>query len=53
MKQPKKLTRDQKVCVSAHHLSPKEWSLVRETEFYLYIVNKESGRVKAIDKFRR
>lgn len=53
MKQPKKLTRDQKACVSAHHLNPKNWSLVKETEFYLFIINKETGRVKSVDKFIR
>lgn len=53
MKQPKKLTKDQKICVSAHHLNAKNWSLVKETEFYLYIINKETGRTRRVDKFRR
>lgn len=53
MKQPKKLTREQKQCLSAHHLIPKNWMLVEETEFYLKIINKASGKKKSVDKFRR
>ena len=42
MKQPKKLTREQKECLSAHYLNCKDWMLVEETGFveeygsYLY-----------------
>lgn len=53
MKQPKKLTRDQKCCLSAHYLNWKEWMLVEETEFYYRIINKKTGAVKSVDKFRR
>lgn len=53
MKQPKKLTLEQKRCLTAHHLVAKNWMLVEETEFYLKIINKESGKTKMIDKFRR
>lgn len=53
MKQPKKLTREQKQCVSAHHLNPNHWALVEETEFYYKVVNKETGKTKMLDKFRR
>lgn len=53
MKQPKRLTREQKVCLSAHHLKADNWMLVEETEFYLKVVNKESGRKRTLDKFRR
>lgn len=53
MKQPKKLTRAQKEAVSAAHLNVEHWMLVRETEFYLKIINKETGREKIIDKFRK
>ena len=38
MKQPKKLTREQKECLSAHCLKADEWMLVAETEFYLKII---------------
>lgn len=53
MKQPKKLTREQKCCVSAHCLNPKDWMFVGETEFYYKIINKNTGAIKSIDKFRK
>lgn len=53
MKNPKKLTRMQKEIVSSHGLNAKNWALVDETELYLKIINKESGKIRMIDKFRR
>ena len=53
MKQPSKLTRTQKEVVANHGLRPDEWSLVEETEFYYKLVNKETGAIKSVDKFRR
>lgn len=53
MKQPKRLTRNQKECVSAHHLKVSDWMLVMETEFYLYLINKEGTKTKRVDKFIR
>lgn len=53
MKQPKKLNRAQKEAVSAANLNPEHWMLVREMEFYIKIVNKETGKQKIIDKFRK
>lgn len=53
MKQPKKLTRKQKECLSAHYLNCKDWMLVEETEFYYRIINKNTRAVKNVDKFRR
>lgn len=53
MKQPKKLTREQKECVSAHYMNPDEWMLAKESDFYLWIVHKTSGKIKSVDKFRR
>lgn len=53
MKQPKKLTRKQKYCLSAHYLNWKEWMLIEETEFYYKIINKNTGKIKSVDKFRR
>ena len=46
MKQPKKLTREQKEACSAHHLNAEHWLLVEETEFYLKLINKETGSRK-------
>lgn len=53
MKQPKKLTREQKECLSAHYLNWREWMLVEEREFYYRIINKNTGAMKNVDKFRR
>lgn len=53
MKNPKKLTRQQKECLSAHYLNADNWVLVEETDFYLKIINKQTGKRKSVDKFRR
>lgn len=53
MKRPKRLTLEQKKCVSAHYLNANDWSLLAETEFYYKIINKKTGAVKSIDKFRK
>ena len=53
MKGPKKLTRRQKEAVSSHGLFPKHWGLVEEMDFHLKIINRETGKLKIIDKFRR
>lgn len=53
MKQPKRLTRSQKECLSAHYLNAENWMLVEETDFYLKIINKHTGKVRSVDKFKR
>lgn len=53
MKNPKRLTRQQKECLSAHYLNANNWMLIEETEFYLKIINKETGKTKMVDKFRK
>ncbi len=53
MKQPKRLTRSQKECLSAHYLNAGNWMLVEETEFYLKIINKQTGKIRSVDKFKR
>lgn len=53
LKQAKKLTRAQKECLSAHSLNADNWMLVEEMEFYYKIINKQSNRIKLVDKFRR
>ena len=53
MKQAKRLTREQKMCVSAHGLVVDEWAFMEETEFYYKIINKRTGVKKSIDKFRK
>lgn len=53
MKQPKRLTLEQKKCLVAHKLNPKEWMLIEETEFSYRIYNKKNGTKKRVDKFAR
>lgn len=51
MKQPKKLTREQKVAVSAAGLNSDNWMLAEQTEFYLRIIHKTSGKTRRIDRY--
>ncbi|MCI8719094.1 MAG: hypothetical protein K1W19_13585 [Lachnospiraceae bacterium] len=51
MKQPKKLTLEQKKAVSTYHLNPKNWMLVEDMGAYLKIVHKTSRNVKFVDKY--
>ena len=53
MKQPKKLTKEQKQAVSAYHLNAKNWMLLEKMGEYLKIINKETGKTKIIDRNRR
>lgn len=53
MKQPKKLTREQKKAVSAYNLNPKNWMVLEELGEYLKLINKETGKTKIIDRNRR
>lgn len=52
MKQPKRLTRKQKECLTAHCLNWNDWMLVEETDFCYRVINKKTGAVKSVDKFR-
>ena len=51
MKQPKRLTRQQKQIVTANGLNASNWMLAEETDFYLKLINKETGKKRAVDKF--
>lgn len=51
MKQPKKLTREQKFAVSAAGLNAENWMLSEQTEFYLKIIHKTSGKTRRIDRY--
>lgn len=53
MKQPKKLTRNQKRILSEKSLDSREWMLVQETESHLQIVNKTTGEVEWVEKIRK
>ena len=52
-KRPRKPVRWQKECLSAHYLKSDDWLIEEETDFYLKIVNKKTGKKKQIDKFLR
>lgn len=51
MKQPKRLTKEQKQAVSAVGLVPENWMLVEQTEFYLKIINKTSMKIRTINRY--
>lgn len=53
MKQPKKLTREQKEIVAGHNMNPKEWMFVEESDFTITVYHKEKGIKKMIDKFKK
>lgn len=52
MKQPKKLTRNQKVIIKKAGLIPEEWMLIKEHVLYLYIIKKDLSDRKIIFKRR-
>lgn len=51
MKNPKRLTLEQKKTVSAAGLNADNWMLVEQTEFYLKIIHKTSGKIRRIDRY--
>ena len=53
MKQPKKLKLDYKKSVSAYGLNPEHYMLQKEGDTYITIVNKQTGKIKIIDKYAR
>lgn len=52
-KRPRKPVRWQKECLSAHYLNADNWLVEEETDFYLKIVNLQTGKSKIVDKFKR
>lgn len=54
MKRGRRLTRSEKEVVSSHGYNATEWLLVKETEFYLYLVHKENNKKRlTVDNFKR
>lgn len=53
MKQPKRLTRNQKEIVINNHLNPREYALVEDREFFLRVIHKQTGICKTITKFTK
>lgn len=54
MKQPKKLTREQKQIVSGHGLVANNWMFVENvTESHIKVINKASGNIKILDIYKK
>lgn len=53
MKQPKKLTREQKEIVSNNGLIANNWMFLEDLGSYLKIINKSSKKTKIVDKYRK
>lgn len=51
MKNPKRLTLEQKKAVSAAGINTEYWLLAEQTEFYLKIVHKTSWKTKRVDRY--
>ena len=51
MKQPKRLTREQKVVLSSHNMKPDEWLFIADIGSYYKVVHKQTGRIKLVDKY--
>lgn len=51
MKQAKRLTREQKIAVSASGYLPDNWMLESETEFYLHIIHKITNTRRTVDRY--
>ncbi len=50
MKQPKKLTREQKKIMADNHYEPSNWMFVKESDEYLIVINKKSRKLRKISK---
>lgn len=53
MKQPKRLTRKQKICLSVKCIDADEWMLIEETEFCYKLIHKKTGKIEIILKFKK
>ena len=53
MKQPRRLTLNEKKAVSAYNLDPDDWMLQKDGDTYITIVHKVTGKTKIIDKYAR
>lgn len=50
MKRIKKLTRSDKEVLSNYGLYSKSWGKMEETEFFLKVINRVTGKVLRLDK---
>ena len=51
MKQPRKLTRSEKIIISNNGLNATNWMLVEDLGAYLKIINKTTGTIKMVTKY--
>lgn len=54
MKQPKKLTREQKSILVAHQLNPADYRFVGQiNESYIKVININTGIMKTVDVYKK
>ena len=53
MKQPSRLTFSQKIVVGNNGLNADEWALIVDLGNDLRIINKETGEIKLVNKYKR
>lgn len=53
LKQPKRLTLEEKKAVSAYKLRAEDWMLLKDGDPYITIIHKQSGETRIIDKYAR
>ena len=53
MKQPKKLTREQKIILSNHNYNAMEWVFIEEDEVAILVENKQTKEREWVEKKRR
>ena len=53
MKQPRKPTRQEKESMVAQNLNPLKWAVLETSDFYMKIINKETGQIKRIDRYAK
>lgn len=52
LKRPKKLSRRQRELCSFNFMNADDWLLLEEMEFYIRFINKNTGKVRYVDKLR-
>lgn len=54
MKQPKKLTREQKSILVAHQLNPRDFRFVEQiNDSYIKVINIHTGIMKTVDVYKK
>lgn len=53
MKQPSRLTFNQKIVVANNGLNPNEWALIKDLGADLRIINKETEEIRLVNKYKR